>query len=114
MVLIFLVVGNLMGYPVYAFGIMLWELLCQQHPAPEGKEYERTYIQEMAVKEGVKPRIPQHCAPSYKQLIEACWADDPRHRPSFKEVTFHIKRIANELVPDFVLPEVDEPGAEPK
>lgn len=29
---------------------------------------------------------PENCSPEIYMLLEACWADDPAHRPSFKSL----------------------------
>lgn len=59
---------------VYSLGVIFWELLTKQQYFGEVKFMA---LLEDLVKEGQRPPIPDSCIPSYKQLIEDCWASDP-------------------------------------
>ena len=35
---------------------------------------------------GHKPPLPPDMPPLYRALLERCWAEEPKERPTFKEV----------------------------
>ena len=39
------------------------------------------------VQKGLRPGIPPGCPPALGALMEACWAQSPAARPSFRELT---------------------------
>lgn len=53
---------------VYAFGIILWELVTRQHPFAEF-DHKFTVDLEEAIKHGTRPTIPPDCPPSLSALI---------------------------------------------
>lgn len=73
---------------VYSFGILMYEVLTQQHPFPlyekgELTEYE---LNQKIVNEGYRPEFTVPVKPSLKLLTEECWAQDPEQRPTFEEI----------------------------
>jgi len=96
---------------VYAFGIILWEVISSDHPFDEYQFRFHSEIEE-AILFGKRPTIPQDCLPEYQSLIETCWNQDPKKRPTFKEIvevllpvilkdkapTIHIKKISSNTV----------------
>lgn len=88
---------------VYPYGIILWELYARDHPFDEFK-YEFMTDLENAIKEGVRPTIPDDCPSDYADFIRLCWDSDPLKRPSFKT-------IVEELLPPLIdkyCPEIKE------
>jgi serine/threonine protein kinase len=59
---------------VYSLGVIFWELLTK---AQFFGEVKFMALLEDMVKAGRRPPIPDSCIPSYRQLIEECWAQDP-------------------------------------
>ena len=41
---------------------------------------------EDAVKAGTRPAIPNNVNPDFRQIIEACWQQEPSNRPSITDV----------------------------
>lgn len=97
---------------VYAFAIILWELVTQKVPYTDEKF--RTDALGLAqlycyvVEEKKRPVIPQDCPPKLAKLIEQCWAHDPADRPTFQEILD--SRILDEVVLDDAISEVNAPG----
>jgi serine/threonine protein kinase len=65
---------------VYSLGVIFWELLTREQYF---SEIRFMAILEDMVKAGKRPPIPSSCIPSYRQLIELCWAQDPRTPPFY-------------------------------
>ncbi|KAL6060410.1 Myotubularin-like phosphatase domain [Balamuthia mandrillaris] len=82
---------------VYAYGVVLWELLT-------GKEFmasERFFNRiEKHVTAGQREEVPADCpVPEYVQLLTACWSDDPHARPSFKRIVMDVDRMLRTYFP---------------
>jgi hypothetical protein len=75
---------------VYAYGIILWELLERKTPF-KGMQVGDVYT---AVIAGKRPLIRRDCPGSLKRLIEFCWHADPRQRPSMAQVLLELKEVA--------------------
>lgn len=68
---------------VYAYGIVLWEILTGELPYDE---LEPSMIIGQVLLHDARPNIPSNAPPEFRSLIEKCWARDPTHRPSFDKV----------------------------
>ncbi|ELR16845.1 protein kinase domain containing protein [Acanthamoeba castellanii str. Neff] len=97
---------------VYAFAIILWELVTQKVPYTDEKF--RTDALGLAqlychvVEEKKRPVVPHDCPPKLAKLIEQCWAHDPADRPTFQEILD--SRILDEVVLDDAISEVNALG----
>jgi len=69
---------------VYSFGVILWELLARNCPY-DGMNQVQVAVS--VVQEARRPVLPAWCPSKYRQLVEACWHQDPRQRPGFKDIT---------------------------
>eukprot|EP01025_Chloroclados_australasicus_P033549 TRINITY_DN3425_c0_g1_i3.p1 TRINITY_DN3425_c0_g1~~TRINITY_DN3425_c0_g1_i3.p1 ORF type:complete len:1239 (-),score=140.11 TRINITY_DN3425_c0_g1_i3:2114-5830(-) len=80
---------------IYALGVILWELYTKQKPwwdeTPQ-KRYNHGQIVFQVVNKKNRPRIPDHCPPYLRNLIERCWAQNPQVRPSAEEFCSMVKR----------------------
>jgi len=83
---------------VYAYGIILWELVTRQHPFGE-ERFKFNYQIEEAILSGERPPVPRAAEPSYKQLMKRCWGAEPVERPAFRECATTIQQIAARLEP---------------
>lgn len=61
---------------VYAFGIVLWEMLTGKFPFSELTTFQVI----KALSNGERPEIPKATNQKYQKLIEACWHQDPEKR----------------------------------
>ncbi|KYR02814.1 leucine-rich repeat-containing protein (LRR) [Tieghemostelium lacteum] len=87
---------------VYAFGVILWELLtCRDYFS----EISFMTIVEEKVINGERPQIPEDCNPLYAQLIRDCWQQDPDLRPKFSQIEETILEIVETMFPDLYLSE---------
>jgi serine/threonine protein kinase len=73
---------------VWAFGILIWEMLTRCRAVPYGNINEwndlMTYL-----KEGNRLQKPRHCDEKLYQTMMKCWAPDKKDRPRFTDlVTF--------------------------
>ena len=68
---------------VFSFAVVLWELLTCRVPYSEMTPLQAAVG---VVQKGLRPGIPSNTPPALGQLMEACWAQDATHRPSFKDL----------------------------
>lgn len=66
---------------VYSYAMVLYEMLCEQVPF-EGKD--PMWVMQSVV-DGERPKLPKK-EPAVCQLIEACWAAEPKSRPGFPKI----------------------------
>ncbi|KAM9977831.1 hypothetical protein ACTFIR_011705 [Dictyostelium discoideum] len=78
---------------VYAFGIVLWEIISRKEPY----ENINSWSIPVLVAKGERPTIPADCPSEYSKLIKACWIDKSKKRPSFKEICDTLKKISESL-----------------
>ncbi|KAK2956005.1 putative serine/threonine protein kinase [Blattamonas nauphoetae] len=84
---------------VFSFGIMLWEMWTRQPPFA-GLSTNQIINQICDGKRPALPRIPpfhKDLLEPFKNLLEQCWAHDPRSRPSMKEAYSIIHQLREKL-----------------
>ncbi|MEW5313558.1 MAG: hypothetical protein WDW38_005116 [Sanguina aurantia] len=75
---------------VYAFGIVLWELLtCQR--AFQG--IPRALLGHEIIRLNRRPVFPPTCPPAYRDLACLCWDHDPHARPTFEEAILTLDQL---------------------
>jgi len=86
---------------VYAFGIIMWEVLTREVPWKDSKPWEIVQL----IKEGGRPTTPNFwdCVDAngdeftafdeYVQLFTACWDQNPYARPTFNDIVHGLKEI---------------------
>ncbi|GAQ88743.1 Protein kinase superfamily protein [Klebsormidium nitens] len=79
---------------VYSFALVLWELLTLQLPFPDMTGIQAAFA---VVAREARPPVPAHCPPGLARLMTACWAGNPRRRPTFDDVLAMLARAAPEL-----------------
>jgi len=76
---------------VYAFGIILWEVLTRLEPY-EDKEPMQIVVE--VVNENLRPNLPGTFADSpLVPLMKDCWHENPEHRPSFEKILERLVEI---------------------
>ncbi|OHT13599.1 TKL family protein kinase [Tritrichomonas foetus] len=68
---------------VYAYGIVLWEILMKQLPYQNMEQND--VIGQVLVKD-IRPPIPDDTPEELKNLIQKCWNRDASKRPSFTDI----------------------------
>ncbi|KAK8839039.1 hypothetical protein M9Y10_032505 [Tritrichomonas musculus] len=86
---IYLTEGNSKASDVYAFSLIVYELITNQKPFSEFNDVKQ--IQKTVIKEGFCPCFPQDTPEAYKKLIEQCCSQFPDDRPKFKEIVNELK-----------------------
>lgn len=82
-----------MASDVYAFGIILWEIVTRQEVFVG---LTANQIIARVVKSGLRP-VPPDDSPLCT-LMQSCWAQNPAERPNFAEIIASISRCYNEEV----------------
>ncbi|KAI0498951.1 hypothetical protein KFK09_019849 [Dendrobium nobile] len=75
---------------VFSFGVILWELLTMQQP---WKGLSPVQVVGAVAFQNRRLTIPQDMSPPLAALVESCWADDPRQRPTFSSIVETLKKL---------------------
>ncbi|XP_021759767.1 serine/threonine-protein kinase CTR1-like [Chenopodium quinoa] len=75
---------------VYSFGVILWELVTMQQP---WNGLSPAQVVGAVAFQNRRLTIPANTSPLLASLMEACWADDPSQRPSFKKIVETLKKL---------------------
>ncbi|XP_005375905.1 PREDICTED: receptor-interacting serine/threonine-protein kinase 4 isoform X1 [Chinchilla lanigera] len=77
-------------HDVYSFAIVIWGVLTQKKPFADEKNILHIMVK---VVKGHRPELPPVCRPRPRacanllHLMQRCWHEDPKERPSFQEIT---------------------------
>ena len=77
---------------VYAFGIVLWELATREEVY---HNLSAAQIISRVANEGLRPPLPAECP--WRDVMAACWAEDPLDRPSFAAIFAARSRLHEDL-----------------
>ncbi|XP_010254566.1 PREDICTED: serine/threonine-protein kinase CTR1-like [Nelumbo nucifera] len=75
---------------VYSFGVILWELVTMQQP---WNGLSPAQVVGAVAFQNRRLTIPQNTCLMLASLIESCWADDPKQRPSFASIVETLKKL---------------------
>jgi serine/threonine protein kinase len=79
-----------MAVDVYSYAGILYHLVTWSLPW-ENKFQKEEFLVMSYLQKGQRPVIPDFVLPVYKQLIEACWAQNASARPSFRDIVEQTK-----------------------
>jgi serine/threonine protein kinase len=83
---------------VFSFGIMLWEMLALR-PAFGGGLSRKQYYDRVSLG-GERPLVSIKWPPLTRQIMQECWATDPKDRPTFKRVAGLIRADLEDMTHD--------------
>ncbi|GAM26893.1 hypothetical protein SAMD00019534_100680 [Acytostelium subglobosum LB1] len=79
---------------IYSYGMVIWELITREIPFEEYfEEYKWNSVIEDKVTHGLRPTIPKECPEQFANLIQDCWQEDPRRRPSFEDIITQLQQM---------------------
>lgn len=84
---------------VYAFAIILWEILTRKIPYDGLKDYN---IENSVLREDYRPPLPRNLPPAFADFIIMAWSRNPTCRPSFAQI---VQKMENG---ELVLPNTNE------
>jgi len=84
---------------VYSYGVILWELLTRE---TFFSDISFNYVIAEKVMAGKRPPIPD-CPPNYRSLIEMCWAQNPKERPTFKDIKIRLGDQKKQISKSFLV-----------
>ncbi len=80
--------GSTYASDVYSFGIVVWEVLSRELPWASVAHPREVYIR--VVLNELRPDIPVDAPDDMANMVRACWAGEPKARPTFSTI---MKRI---------------------
>lgn len=82
--------GYIKASDVYAFGIILSEILSGQKPYSQHKKLS-SYALLLKVVNGYRPLLDPSIPEAYKELIQRCWHQEPSCRPTFDQIVSELQ-----------------------
>ncbi|KXZ51145.1 hypothetical protein GPECTOR_13g632 [Gonium pectorale] len=95
---------------VYAFGVTLWELATGEKP---WRGLRAGRILHAVMLRGSRPPLPPWLPPAYAAIVQACWAQAPRDRPSFAAIVEQLEALAASTAAAATPPQSASVGAGP-
>nr|XP_043629866.1 putative receptor-like protein kinase At5g39000 [Erigeron canadensis] len=89
---------------VYAFGVVLFEVLCQKRPLDKSLEWGLARWAQDSINEGnlknivdsdIRCEISPKCLKEFARIAERCLNNPPKHRPTMTEVVFTLESVLN-------------------
>jgi serine/threonine protein kinase len=82
---------------VYSFGLILYEMIVGNALFSGSGEKGALFID---LQKGWRPPIPSEVYEVSKRLIEECWVEDPKNRPSFADIWSYLEDYDFQLFPN--------------
>lgn len=73
---------------VYAFAMIIYNIITNEKPFSNISSKD---IYDLVCNHKARPEIKESVSVFYRNLIQRCWAQDPKERPSFDEIIYHMK-----------------------
>ncbi|KAK4789138.1 hypothetical protein SAY86_020457 [Trapa natans] len=75
---------------IYSFGVILWELVTLKQP---WSGHSAAQVVGAVAFQNRRLIIPENTSPMLSSIMESCWADDPKQRPSFASIVESLKKL---------------------
>jgi serine/threonine protein kinase len=87
--------GNTTASDMYSFGVLLYEIFSRKIPYEDDDHLGATEILKQIADPLVskRPTVPKKCPTEFKEIMTACWRDDPLQRPTAEEIDIRIKMM---------------------
>ncbi|XP_066974993.1 mitogen-activated protein kinase kinase kinase 13 isoform X7 [Macrobrachium rosenbergii] len=79
---------------IWSFGVVLWELLTCEIPY---RDVDNSAIIYGVGSNSLHLPIPSTCPDGFRLIVQMCWNNKPRNRPSFKYILMHLDIAAVEI-----------------
>ena len=89
----------------WAFGVVLWELMCCEKPY--GKVDHHRTLFGVALSHFCLP-ISSFCPDEIRLIIEMCWNLQPANRPSFSQIMLHLQIFCKDILCRMTVEELNE------
>jgi len=80
---------------VYAYAIVLWEILTRKAPFSDVKSFEE-FLDDV-IDNDKRPPLPDTTHPRLARMIQSCWDGHPKRRPYFAEILNELDEILVEI-----------------
>lgn len=70
---------------VYSFGLLLYSIFANEEPF-EKRNYNQYKFSINVIQNGERPEFTREIPTPFWSLMERCWSQDPKERPTFKEI----------------------------
>ena len=71
---------------VYSFAILMFEVVTEKLPYPQLINANDFEFAKQIIENKIRPKFTDPVKESIKELIEQCWSEDPKERPTFEEI----------------------------
>jgi serine/threonine protein kinase len=83
-------IGSVLASDVYSFGVLLWEIFTCDVPYNEYRT-KQDFIANV-IYQGRRPSLKPIRNAALRVLISQCWSEDPKDRPTFKQILILLER----------------------
>ncbi len=77
------------AWDVHSYGILLWELWTHKLPFTDVDSFRLPG----KIVEGLRPPVPTNCNPRISELMQECWRENRKSRPTFHEILSRLSTI---------------------